>query len=86
MISSLTVHRFLISAITISCKTFSDSFLTNTTYAKVGGISMQELNILELEFLFLISWNLHSSFESLQTYYVNLVKQHPDFALENIQN
>lgn len=75
MISSLTVHRFLISAITISSKAFSDTFLTNSTYAQVGGISTQELNILELEFLFLISWNLNSNFETFQTYYVNLVKQ-----------
>ena len=75
MISSLTVHRFLISAITISSKTISDTFLTNSTYAKVGGITTQELNILELEFLFLISWNLNANFETFQAYYVNLVKQ-----------
>ncbi len=75
MISSLTVHRFIITAITISSKSFCDIFLTNSTYGKIGGISTQELNILELEFLFLISWNLNSNFETFQTYYVNLVKQ-----------
>ena len=44
-------------------------------YAKVGGISTKELNILEIEFLFLIDWNLAANVETLQNYYVNLVKQ-----------
>ncbi|KAJ3038385.1 hypothetical protein HDV00_000727 [Rhizophlyctis rosea] len=44
-------------------------------YAKVGGISTKELNILEIEFLFLIDWQLTASVEVLQNYYVNLVKQ-----------
>ncbi|KAJ3251803.1 hypothetical protein HK104_007350 [Borealophlyctis nickersoniae] len=48
-------------------------------YAKVGGISTKELNILEIEFLFLIDWNLTANAAMLQNYYVNLVRQHPSF-------
>jgi hypothetical protein len=58
-------------------KALCDSFLQNTMYAKVGGISTKELNILELEFLFLIDWDLTASQASLQDYYHNLVRQHP---------
>ncbi|KAI7854202.1 cyclin-domain-containing protein [Circinella umbellata] len=76
-ISSLTVHRFLITAVTVSSKSLCDSYCTNSHYAKVGGISTQELNALELEFLRLINWNLSSSGPVLQQYYTNLVQQHP---------
>jgi hypothetical protein len=76
-ISSLTVHRFLITAATLSSKALSDSYCTNSHYAKIGGISTQELNALELEFLTLIDWRLASTGLVLQQYYANLVEQHP---------
>ncbi|TPX68401.1 hypothetical protein SpCBS45565_g03166 [Spizellomyces sp. 'palustris'] len=74
-ISSLTVHRFVITGITCASKALCDSYLTNTMYAKVGGITTKELNILELEFLFLIDWHLAANVEMLQKYYANLVRQ-----------
>ncbi|ORZ25716.1 cyclin-domain-containing protein [Absidia repens] len=76
-ISSLTVHRFLITAVTLSSKALSDSYCTNSHYARIGGISTQELNALELEFLTLIDWRLTSTGVVLQQYYANLVNQHP---------
>lgn len=76
-VSSLTVHRFLITAVTVSSKALSDSYCTNSHYAKVGGISTQEINALELEFLSLIDWHLASTGPILQQYYANLVEQHP---------
>ncbi len=75
MISSLTVHRFIITAVTCASKALCDTFLTNSTYAKVGGVSTKELNILEVEFLHLIDWRLTVQVELLQSYYLNLVKQ-----------
>lgn len=76
-VSSLTVHRFLITAVTVSSKALCDSYCTNSHYAKVGGISTQEINALELEFLSLIDWHLASTGPILQQYYSNLVEQHP---------
>lgn len=55
---SLTVHRFVCAAIVCSSKALCDSFATNAHYAKVGGISLQELNVLERELLRLIRWRL----------------------------
>lgn len=78
-VSSLTVHRFLISAVTVSAKAWCDSYCTNTHYAKVGGVAVQELNALELELLFMIGWRLSCDKEALQRYYVNLTDQHPNF-------
>ncbi|KAI8891026.1 cyclin-domain-containing protein [Backusella circina FSU 941] len=76
-VSSLTVHRFLITAVTVSSKALCDSYCTNSHYAKVGGISTQEINALEIEFLTLIDWHLASTGPVLQQYYANLVEQHP---------
>nr|KAJ3413094.1 hypothetical protein HK105_002172 [Polyrhizophydium stewartii] len=48
-ISSLTAHRFIIAAVAVASKSLSDLYCTNGYYAKVGGISLAEMNILELE-------------------------------------
>lgn len=50
-LNSLTVHRFLLTATTIASKALCDSFCSNSHYAKVGGVNIIELNLLEVEFL-----------------------------------
>ncbi|KDN41359.1 hypothetical protein RSAG8_07474, partial [Rhizoctonia solani AG-8 WAC10335] len=75
-ISSLTVHRFAISSITVSSKALCDAFCTNSHYARVGGIKLIELNVLEREFLEKIDWRLTCTREMLQEYYTNLVRTH----------
>jgi len=57
-LSSLTCHRFIIASITVSSKGLCDVFCTNNLYAKVGGIPVTELNLLEREFLQAIDWHL----------------------------
>ncbi|KAF8160948.1 cyclin-domain-containing protein [Crassisporium funariophilum] len=75
-LSSLTCHRFVITSITVSSKGLCDAFCPNNLYAKVGGISVSELNVLEREFLSMIDWRLMCTREILQEYYVNLVRTH----------
>ncbi|KAG9018088.1 hypothetical protein FRB90_012326 [Tulasnella sp. 427] len=75
-ITSLTIHRFIIASITVSSKALCDVFCTNTHYAKVGGITVPELNMLEKEFLGVIDWRLFCTRELLQAYYVNLIRTH----------
>jgi Cyclin len=62
-LSSLTCHRFVITSITVSSKGLCDAFCPNNLYAKVGGISITELNVLEREFLAMIDWRLMVSTE-----------------------
>lgn len=57
-LNTLTCHRFVIAAVTVSSKGLCDAFCTNNLYAKVGGITVQELNMLEREFLSAIEWRL----------------------------
>ncbi|KAF7315268.1 Nuc-1 negative regulatory protein preg [Mycena indigotica] len=75
-LSSLTCHRFIIASITVSSKGLCDTFCTNNLYAKVGGISVSELNVLEREFLDKIDWRIMCTRDLLQEYYVNLVRTH----------
>ncbi|OSS47884.1 hypothetical protein B5807_06564 [Epicoccum nigrum] len=81
-ISSLTVHRFLITAATVAAKGLSDSFWTNTLYARVGGVSVRELALLELEFLRKLDWRIVPKPEVLVDYYKGLVERGNGYALE----
>lgn len=81
-ISSLTVHRFLITAATVAAKGLSDSFWTNPTYARIGGISVSELATLEMEFLEKVQWRIVPKPEVLVDYYVSLVQRNEGFQLE----
>ncbi|KAI9011121.1 cyclin-domain-containing protein [Gaertneriomyces semiglobifer] len=83
VVCSLTVHRVAIAGVCVGCKALCDTYLTNTMYAKVGGITTKELNLLEVEFLRLIDWKLVADVEIMQGYYVNLVKQHPNYTLRS---
>ena len=81
-ISSLTVHRFLITSATVASKGLSDSFWTNNTYAKVGGVSLKELALLELEFLWRVEWRIVPKPEVLVDYYRSLVERSEGFEIE----
>jgi hypothetical protein len=82
-ITSLTVHRFLITAATVSAKGLSDSFWNNSTYARVGGIKLAELGLLELEFLYRLDWRIVPNPEVLVDYYRGLVGRTDDYVLES---
>lgn len=55
-ITNETFHRILLTAIVISAKCCTDFFLSNEFYAKVGGVCVKELNVLEEEMLKLLEW------------------------------
>lgn len=82
-INTLTVHRFLITAATVAAKGLSDSFWNNTTYARVGGVRVAELKLLELEFLYRVDWKIVPNPEVLVAYYQGLVERTPGYALES---
>jgi hypothetical protein len=81
-INSLTVHRFLITAATVAAKGLSDSFWTNPTYARIGGIPVSELATLELEFLERVQWKIVPKPEVLEDYYRSLVERTEGYELE----
>ncbi|OAA41394.1 Nuc-1 negative regulatory protein preg [Metarhizium rileyi] len=82
-INTLTVHRFLITAATVAAKGLSDSFWNNTTYARVGGVRVAELKMLELELLYRVDWKIVPNPEVLVAYYQGLVERTPQYTLES---
>lgn len=81
-ITTLTVHRFLITAATVAAKGLSDSFWNNSTYARVGGIKLAELGLLELEFLYRVDWRIVPDPEVLVDYYRGLVSRTDRYVIE----
>ncbi|KAF9296589.1 hypothetical protein BGZ88_012335 [Linnemannia elongata] len=65
-INSFNIHRLLITSLMIAAKFTSDLFYSNARYAKVGGLSLPELNQLELEFLFTSKFELNVKVDELQ--------------------
>ena len=56
----------------VAAKFYDDSFYNNEFYAKVGGVSVDELNELELEFMFLIGFSLIIPLDEYQKLHNNL--------------
>ncbi|KAI3471006.1 hypothetical protein Pfo_027669 [Paulownia fortunei] len=67
-ITSFSVHRLLIASVLVSAKFMDDIFYNNAYYAKVGGISTSEMNLLEVDFLFGLGFQLNVSPCTFHTY------------------
>lgn len=52
------VHRLLWTCVVAACKFYEDKFYSNEYYAKVGGISLQEMNKLEAIMLDMVHYEL----------------------------
>lgn len=58
----------MIVAIMISIKYYDDEYYKNEYYAKVGGLSLKEINDLEFEFLELLNYELFIEKETFEMY------------------
>eukprot|EP01137_Pigoraptor_chileana_P014739 Opistho-2@69757 len=72
VVTSLNVHRLLVTGLMLAAKYSQDKYYTNKHYAKVGGLPVQELNMLEIEFLRMIDFDLHANVSWLEKYYAQL--------------
>lgn len=68
ILSTLNVHRVLITSVMLATKVFDDEFYKNAYYAKLGGVSTQEMNSLELEFLSLMNFDFFVTVETFEKY------------------
>lgn len=71
-LTSLNVHRLLITAVMLAAKFIDDGFFNNAYYAKVGGVSTVEMNRLEMKFLFSLDFRLQVSVETFNRYCLDL--------------
>ncbi|KAM0683326.1 mitochondrial peripheral inner membrane protein [Mitosporidium daphniae] len=56
--SKISLHRLLLTAFTIANKAYSDTFYMNAYYAVLGGISVEELDEHESDFLQFVDWEI----------------------------
>lgn len=75
VITSLNIHRLLITSVMLASKFFDDLYYNNAYYARVGGISNAEVNTLEMEMLRMISFSLYVSPEQYERYRTSLYDQ-----------
>lgn len=57
-VCDLNVHRLLVIAVMVAVKFHDDVYYSNAYYAKVGGLSLKEVNALEAKLVTLLDWNL----------------------------
>jgi hypothetical protein len=75
IITDKNIHRVIFVSIITSIKYNEDDIYTNGFYAKVGGVSKQELNLLEVEFSKMIEYRLFVK-EELYFQYRAYLKQY----------
>jgi len=68
MLNSLNVHRLMITSVMLGAKFFDDQYYNNAHFGKVGGVSCKEINLLEIEFVFMINFNLYVDTDLYETY------------------
>lgn len=68
------LHRWIVAAWLVASKVMNgDQFWTNAFWARVAGISVTELMLLEVEFIRLFDWKLHVSVQDLSQSYNLLI-------------
>mmetsp|Transcript_87823 Transcript_87823/g.253284 ORF Transcript_87823/g.253284 Transcript_87823/m.253284 type:complete len:246 (-) Transcript_87823:83-820(-) len=60
-VSPLSCHRLVACALTVAAKFQDDVFYSNKYYAKVAGLTLAELNALEMEMLRLLDYRLFTA-------------------------
>ncbi|XP_010491362.1 PREDICTED: cyclin-U4-2-like [Camelina sativa] len=74
-IDSYNVHRLIISSVLVSAKFMDDLCYNNAYYAKIGGITTEEMNFLELDFLFGVGFQLNVTCSTYTDYCSSLQRE-----------
>jgi hypothetical protein len=77
-VNAFNAHRLLLTSLLCTSKFFDDHYFNNAFYARVGGITTSELNMLEVEFLSLVNFDLFLPAEQYGRFvqYVNMEQLH----------
>jgi len=68
-LSLMNAHRLLATCAMVAAKYNDDAYYSNSYYAKVGGLTLKELNMLEARLIKLLDWKLLVSPEEYQLYH-----------------
>ena len=75
LVVSLNVHRLLVTSIMLAAKIMDDEHYNNAFYARVGGVTNAELNRLEVEFLFMLDFDLTVTSRVFESYCLYLERE-----------
>ena len=67
------IYKLILSAMVVAIKYNEDLFYSSAIYAKLGGLSVSELNYLEFQFLILIKFSLFIESDLFEKYKNNLL-------------
>lgn len=56
-ITSMNFHRIVLTCLLLAAKFVEDEVFSNDFYSNIGGISVEQLNDLEVEMLYMFDWN-----------------------------
>ncbi|CAK9168041.1 unnamed protein product [Ilex paraguariensis] len=74
-LTSLNVHRLLITGFMLAAKFIDDLCHNNAYYAQVGGISTAEINRMEMKFLDSLDFRLHVTVETFDKFCLQLEEE-----------
>ncbi|KAI3502276.1 hypothetical protein L1887_30309 [Cichorium endivia] len=75
LVVPLNVHRLLVTSIMVAAKILDDVHYNNAFYARVGGVTNAELNRLEVEFLFMLDFELTVTSRVFESYCLHLERE-----------
>ncbi|AEE74220.1 putative cyclin PHO80, Cyclin-like superfamily [Arabidopsis thaliana] len=74
-LTSLNVHRLLITSLLVAAKFLERQCYNNAYYAKIGGVSTEEMNRLERTFLVDVDFRLYITTETFEKHCLMLQKE-----------
>lgn len=81
-LTCLNVHRLVMTSVVIAAKFIDDAFFNNAYYARVGGVSTQEMNKLEINLLFSLDFRLQVNMGTFGRYCLQLEKEAVGYHVE----
>ena len=72
-ITDKNAHRIILVAFLLAMKNYEDNYHSNSHIAKLGGITINELNYLEKETLGYLEWEFEVSLERYSEYYYRIL-------------
>lgn len=75
ILSPYNIHRILLGCCLVALKYNEDVIFKNIFYAKVAGVSLKEINAIELYTLSFLSFNLYVEEEIFELYKSNLTQE-----------
>ncbi|EGC28342.1 hypothetical protein DICPUDRAFT_93345 [Dictyostelium purpureum] len=69
IVNSYNIHRILITCVLVAAKYLDDIFYNNQFYSQVGGVSVKEINTMEIDLLKLLSFDVSARVNEYTVYF-----------------